>query len=295
MATSTTVSQEVDMPASTPVSKGFIEANGVKLWHEVYGAGEPLVVLHGGLMTIPEMMPQIEPLAKKRQVIGLELQGHGRSPDTDRPLAFATMADDVAVVIDKLGLNKVDLLGLSLGAAIALRTSIQHPDKVRRLVVISTPYARRGWFPETREGMASINAGFAKMMKDTPTGKLSREWPEPERFPTFLDKMGAMMGADYDWTTEVEALKMPVMLVYADHDSVSQQHIAEFFALLGGGIREPGWQNTKFTNARLAIVPGYSHYNFVSAAEIAPIVEKFLADPMTGASSGAAAASSAAP
>lgn len=271
------------MPASTPTSKGFIEVNGIKLWHEVYGDGEPLVVLHGGLMAISEMMTQIEPLAKKRKVIAIELQGHGRSADTDRPLAFATMGDDVARMVDALGLGKFDVMGLSLGAAVALRTAFQHPDKVRRLVVISTPYAKRGWYPEAQRGMGSVNASFAEGMKDMPAGELSRAWPEPERFPKFLDKVGRMLGEDYDWTTEVKALKMPVLLVYADHDSVSQQHVAEFFALLGGGIREPGWEDTKFTNARLAVVPGYSHYNFVSAPEIAPIVEKFLADPMTSA------------
>jgi pimeloyl-ACP methyl ester carboxylesterase len=143
--------------------------------------------------------------------------------------------------------------------------------------------------------MAAVSAALAANMKNTPTGKLSAGWSQPERFPRFLDRMGKVLGQDYDWSAEVKRLPMPVMLVYTDHDSVSQAHIAEFFALLGGGISEPGWQNTKFTKARLAIVPGYSHYNFVTAPEIAPIIDKFLADPMTGASTGAAAASTAGP
>jgi pimeloyl-ACP methyl ester carboxylesterase len=283
------------MTTIQPVSKGFIEVNGTKLWHEIYGEGAPLVVLHGGLMTIPEMMTLIGPLAKHRKVVGVELQGHGRSPDTDRPITFTGLGDDVASVIDQLKLGPADVVGLSFGAAAALRVAIQHPNKVRRLVVISTPYAKQGWYSKAREGMGSVSARLADTMKDTPTGKFSRQWPQPERFPQFLDKMGKLLSQDYDWSADVEKLSMPVMLVYADHDSVAQAHIAQFFALLGGGITEPGWQNTKFTNARLAIVPGYSHYNFISAPELAPIVDKFLADPMQGAAGGAAAASTAAP
>lgn len=283
------------MVASKPVSTGFLDVNGIRLWHEIYGQGEPLVLLAGGLMTIQEMMAIAEPLAKHRQVIGVELQGHGHSPDTDRPLSFETAGDDVAAVIAKLGLPRADVIGLSYGGAVAIRAAIQHPDKVRRLVVISSGYARRGWFPEAQRGMAAVSSAMADKMMQTPTGKLSREWPQPERLPKFLDRFGRLMGEDYDWSAEVKQLPMPVMLVFTDHDSVAQAHIAEFFALLGGGITEPGWQNTKLTKARLAIVPGYSHYNFVSAPEIGPIIDKFLADPMTGTPAGAAAASTAGP
>jgi pimeloyl-ACP methyl ester carboxylesterase len=264
---------------SKPTQAGFLELSGVKLWHEVYGDGEPLIVLHGGLMAIPQMMPWIEPLAKHRKVIAVELEGHGRSPDTDRPLELTTMGDDVAAVIDRLGLEKAAVLGWSFGAAAALRAAIQHPDKVQRLILISTAFAKRGWYPETQQGMASVGAAMAET---TPTYELSRQWPDPARFPRFLDEMGKMMSEDYDWTDEIKRLPMPVMLVFADHDSVSQKHIAEFFALLGGGITEPGWENTKFTKARLAVVPGYSHYNFITSPEVPPLVEKFLKDPMKG-------------
>ena len=286
--------QKVNMDIKAS-SKGFLKVNGTELWHEVYGEGAPLVVLHGGLMTVPEMMPLIEPLAKTRKVIALELQGHGHTPDSDRPFALPTLGDDVAAVLDKLEIEQADVVGYSLGADVALRTAIQHPNKVRRLIVISTPFAKRGWYAEARKGMAAVGAQLAEPMKNTPTAKLSRQWPEPQRFPKFLDKLGKMMAEDYDWSAEVKRLPMPVMLVYADHDSVAQAHIAEFFALLGGGISEPGWINTKLTNARLAIIPGYSHYNFMSSHEIAPIIEKFLVDPMKATSGGAAAASTVAP
>ncbi len=204
------------------------------------------------------------------------------------------MGEDIAALLNQLNISRADIVGLSLGAAVGLRTAIQYPEKVRRLVVISSPYAKSGWYPEAQEGMGRISAAMAENMMQTPTGKFSKQWPEPQRFPQFLDKMGKMMGASYDWSADVKKLPMPVMLIFADNDSVSQKHIAEFFALLGGGVKEPGWQNTQLSKARLAVVPGYSHYNFVRAAELAPIIDKYLADPLTDPPAGAAAASQAA-
>jgi pimeloyl-ACP methyl ester carboxylesterase len=273
----------------TPVSSGFADVNGITLYHEIYGQGEPLVLLHGGLMTIGEMVTPLAPLAKTHQVIAVELQGHGRTADTDRPLSFETMGDDIAALLHHLNISQADIVGLSLGAAVGLRTAIQHPEKVHRLVVISSPYARHGWYPEAQEGMAAISAAMADDMMQTPTGTYTEHWPEPRRFPHFLDKMGNLMGAPYDWSADVTKLPMPVMLVFADNDSVPQRHIAEFFALLGGGVKEPGWHNTQLSTARLAIVPGYSHYNLVSAPELAPIIDKYLAEPPTNLPAGAAA------
>jgi pimeloyl-ACP methyl ester carboxylesterase len=279
--------------ALAPVSSGYADVNGIKLYHEIYGRGEPLVLVHGGLMTIGEMSTPLASFAKTHEVIAVELQGHGRTADTDRPLSFETMADDVAALLNLLGIARADIVGFSLGAAVGLRTAIQHPENVRRLVVISSPYAKSGWYPEAQKGMGQVSAAMADNMMQTPTGKLSTQWPEPQRFPPFLDKMGTMLGASYDWSADVKKLPMPVMLVFADNDSVSQKHIAEFFALLGGGVKEPGWQNTQLSRARLAIVPGYSHYNFFSAVELAPIIDKYLADPLTNSQGGATAASQA--
>lgn len=262
-----------------PRESGFLEVNGLRIWHEIYGEGEPLVLLHGGLMAIPDMMPMIVPLARTRRVIALELQGHGRTADTDRPIALGTLGDDVAAVIEALGLEEADVAGYSFGADAALRAAIQHPDKVRRLVVISTAFAKNGWYPLAQEGMSAVGSGIAESLSSAHVGKLAASWPEPERFPKFLDKFGKMMAEDYDWEAEVAKLSMPVLLAYADHDSVSQQHIAAFYALLGGGIEEPGWENTKFTNVRLAVVPGYSHYDLTMAPELPGLVDKFLADP----------------
>ena len=145
---------------------------------------------------------------------------------------------------------------------------------------------------EVLEGMAQVNSKMADQLKGTPTGIATRDWPQPERFRQFLDKLGAMLAENYDWSAEVRRLELPVMLAYADHDAISTRHIAEFFALLGGGLKDAGWQNTQFTKARLEIIPGYSHYNFSTAPELGPSIKKFLADPLTKPQGGNAAAAS---
>jgi len=278
-----------------PVSSGYADVNGIKLYHEIYGEGEPLVLIHGGLTTIGEMQEWVQPLAKTRQVIAVELQGHGRTADTDRPISFATMGDDIVALQDYLKIPKVDLVGHSFGGASAIRAAIQQPEKVRRLVVISSPYARSGWYPEAQEGMSQVGAGMAENIMQTPTGKFSKQWPEPQRFPQFLDKMGRMMSNDYDWSADIANLPIPVLLVFSDNDSISQKHVAQFFELLGGGVKEPGWLNTRLSKSRLAVVPGYSHYNFITSPEVPQIVGKFLADPLTIPPAGGAAASQVAP
>ena len=277
------------------MSSGYADVNGIKLYREIYGRGDPLVLIHGGLTTIGEIQGWVQSLAKTRRVIAVEMQGHGRTSDTDRPMSFTTLGDDIAALLDHLDIPKADLVGHSFGGTSAIRAAIQQPERVRRLVVISSPYARSGWYPKAQRGMSQVSAAMAENMMQTPTGKFSKQWPEPQRFPQFLDKMGNLMSEDYDWSADIAKLPMPVLLVFADNDSVSQRHIAEFFGLLGGGVREPGWLNTQLSKSRLAVVPGYSHYNFISSAEVPQIIGKFLADPLTNASSGAADASQVAP
>src|SRR5258708_20638446 len=277
------------------MSNGCADVNGIKLYHEIYGDGDPLVLIHGGLTTIGEMQGWVQPLAKTRRGIAVEMQGHGRTADTDRPMSFATMGDDIGALLEHLKIPKADLVGHSFGGATAIRAVVQHPDKVRRLVVISSPYARSGWYAETQEGMGRISASMAENMMQTPTGQLSQQWPEPQRFPQFLDKMGRMMSEDYDWSADIAKLPIPVLLVFADNDSISQKHVAQFFALLGAAVKEPCWQNTQLSKSRLAIVPGYSHYNFITSPEAPQIIRKFLDDPLTNPPAGAAAASQVAP
>lgn len=265
------------------IQKGYAPLNGIEMYYEIHGEGEPLVLIHGGLTTIDEMQGWVQPLANKWRVIAMEMQGHGRTADTDRPMNFTTMGDDIAALLDHLKIPSAHLVGHSFGGASAIRTSIQHPERVRRLVVISSPHARSGWFPEAQRGMSGVGAAMAENIIEMPTGKLSKQWPEPDRFPRFLDKFGKMMSEDYDWSADIAKLKMQVLLVFADNDSISQKQVAEFFALLGGGVKEPGWVNTRLSKSRLAVVPGYSHYNLLASPEVPQIVEKFLADPLTDA------------
>src|SRR5258708_14623067 len=136
------------------MSSGYADVNGIKLYHEIYGQGEPLVLIHGGLTTIGEMQGWVQPLAKTRRVIAVEMQGHGRTADTDRPLSFATMGDDIAALLNHLKIPKADVVGHSFGGTTAIRAAIQHPDKVRRLGGISSPYARSGWDPEAQDGIS---------------------------------------------------------------------------------------------------------------------------------------------
>jgi pimeloyl-ACP methyl ester carboxylesterase len=160
-----------------PSSLGFATLNGIKMYQEIYGEGEPLVLIHGGLTTIGEMQGWVQPLAKTRRVIAVEMQGHGCTADTDRPVSFPTMGNDIAALLDHLNIPKADLVGHSFGGASALQATIQHPDKVRRLVVISSPSARSGWYPEAQRGMSQVSAALAENLMQTPTGGFQSNGP----------------------------------------------------------------------------------------------------------------------
>jgi len=148
------------MPTATQTS-GLAPVNGIELYYEIHGSGKPLVLLHGGFGAVQMFGPNVAALAAGRQVIGIDLQSHGRSPAVDRPMRFETMADDIAAVIDHVGLAQADVMGFSLGGGVALRTGIQHPDVVRRLVLVSTPFKRAGWYPEMVAGMDSMGPEIA--------------------------------------------------------------------------------------------------------------------------------------
>jgi pimeloyl-ACP methyl ester carboxylesterase len=137
--------------------KGYASVNGLNLYYEIHGSGEPLILLPGGFMTVEAMGEIVPQLAATRRVIGVELQGHGHTADIERPLSFELMADDIAVLIRHLGLERADIFGYSLGGGVGLQTAIRHPEMVRKLVIASTPFKRNGWYPEVLAGMASIS------------------------------------------------------------------------------------------------------------------------------------------
>jgi pimeloyl-ACP methyl ester carboxylesterase len=258
----------------------YADVNGISLYYEEHGSGQPLILLHGGYGT-GEMFAAILPLlASGRRVITVDLRGHGRTADVDRPLRFQTMGDDIAALIGHLGLGpsaQADVMGYSLGAATALRTAIQHPALVRRLVIVSHPVRHDGWFAESLAGFDQMGPAFAEAMKQSPIYEVySRVAPRVEDWPVLVDKMGTMLREDYDWSPEVAKITAPVMLVYGDADSVRPAHIAEFYALLGGGLRDANWDGSARPVARLAILPSHTHYDIVFSPDLANAVIPFL-------------------
>ena len=243
--------------------------------------GDPLVLLHGGLGSTEMFGANLPALAAGRQVIAADLQGHGRTGDIDRPLTCEAMGDDIAALIGRLGLGRADVMGYSLGAATALRTAIQHPEVVRKLVVVSTPCKRNGWYPEVREAMTQFTSASAEMMKPSPIYKTyARVSPRPDDWPLLLGKMGDMLRREYDWSDEVARIGAPVMLVFADSDAIPVAHMAEFYGLLGGSKRDAGWDSSGMQPNRLAVLPGLTHYNIGVAPALVTTVTAFLDSPM---------------
>jgi pimeloyl-ACP methyl ester carboxylesterase len=274
-------------PAAAPSSKGYAPAaEGLQVYYEIHGKGSPIVVLAGGFGGIDSMATTIEPLSRQRQVIGIELEGHAHTALRKTPMSHERNGDDVAAVLRHLKVAKADLAGYSHGGDAAIRMAIQHPEMVRNLIVISTAAARDGWYPDVLAGMSAVSSAQAGMMMKSP---LYTQWyepvaPHPEQFPQLVNRMGELMRKDYDWRAEIATLRMPTLLVFADHDAVSMQHIAEFFALFEGGVRDAGWGGTpKYARARLAIVPGYTHYNFGMGPDIARVIEAYLDHPTSKA------------
>jgi len=246
---------------STLSKKGHVLANGVSYYYEIHGRGEPLLLLHGGLGSIDMFGPLLPTLANARQVIAVDLHGHGRTALGDRPIDLIDIGDDLAVVVKQLGYEKVDVLGYSFGGGAGFRLAVQHPSLVRRLVVASAPYARDGFHPEMLPQQAAVGAAMAEQMKQTPmyTSYVAVA-PRPQDFPRLLDRMGELMRQPYDWTDDVKKLQMPVMLIYGDADMIRPDHIARFYQLLGGGLRDAGWMREHMSKNRLAILPDLTHY-----------------------------------
>jgi pimeloyl-ACP methyl ester carboxylesterase len=255
----------------------YANVNGLSLYYEEHGSGEPLVLLHGGLGATELWAPVLPALSAGRRVIAVDLQGHGRTADVDRPFRAETMADDVAALIEHLGLERADLMGYSLGGHVALRTAIQHPQRVRRLVVISIAFRRDGNHADAIAAMDAMTAEAAEMMQQSPIGAMyARIAPRPEDWTGLVAKTADFVKLDYDWTEEVRGIDAPAMLVYADADSVRPDHIVEFFALLGGGLRDAGWDGAHRPIARLAVLPGQTHYDVSASPALAPAVIPFL-------------------
>lgn len=262
---------------STPSRKGHGLANGVNYYYEIHGRGEPLLLLHGGLGSIDMFGPLLPTLANERQVIAVDLHGHGRTALGDRPISLIDIGNDLAVVLEQLGYEKVDVLGYSFGGGAGLRLAIQHPSLVRRLVVASAPYAQDGFHPEMLPQQAAVSAAMAEQMKETPMYiSYAAVAPRPQDFPRLLDRMGELMRQPYDWAEDVKKLQMPVMLIYGDADMIRPDHIVRFYQLLGGGLRDAGWMREHLSRNRLAILPDLTHYEVFMSPLLATTALPFL-------------------
>jgi pimeloyl-ACP methyl ester carboxylesterase len=260
-----------------PTRTGRIPIRGVPYYYEVHGQGEPLLLLHGGLGSTGMFDPILPRLAEGRQVIAVDLHGHGRTPLGDRPIHMPDIGDDLAALLTALGFETVDVLGYSFGGGVGLRLAIQHPGRVRRLVVVSAGYARDGYHPEMLPMQAQVGAAMAEAMRDTPMYRsYAAIAPNPEEFPRLLDRMGELMRQPYDWSEDVRTLRMPVMLVYGDSDMFRLEHIIRFYQLLGGGLRDAGWMREHMAQNRLAILPDLTHYETFFAPALAEAVLPFL-------------------
>jgi pimeloyl-ACP methyl ester carboxylesterase len=267
---------EDQMATATKTGK-LASVNGIELGYETFGKGDPLILLHGGFGSVEMFGPNIEALAAGRQVIGVDLQSHGRSPAADRPMRFEAMADDIAALIRHLRLEKADVMGFSLGGGVALRTAIRHPDVINRLVLVSTPFKNKGWYPEMTAAMKAMGPEVAEPLKQTPMYEgYTQVAPRVEDWPILVTQLTDLLHLDYDWSAEIPKLSMPVLLVIGDADGLPPSHAVEFFGLLGGGTRDAGWDRSGMTQHRLAILPGVTHYDINVAPALAEAVSRFL-------------------
>jgi len=259
----------------------YASVNGLELYYEVYGTGRPLVLIHGGLGVIGMFAQVLPHLAESRQVIGVELQGHGHTADIDRPFSYESMADDIASLIKHLGLENADVLGYSLGGGVAWQTAIRHPEVVRKLVLISSASKRDGWYPDDLAGMAAMSAEAARTWVGSPMHQAyAGVAPRPEDWPALAGKLGDLLRKDYDWSAALPAIKAPTLIVVGDGDGIRLEHAVEMVRLLGGGksisIFEQG-----VPNSQLAVLPGTTHFSILERIDLLlPIIPPFLDAPV---------------
>lgn len=259
------------------IDKGCVEAGGVRYGYEIHGAGPPLLLLHGGFGTLDMFGPVLGRLAERRQVIAVDLYGHGRTALTDRPIDAIAMGDDLAALVRALGFERVDVMGFSFGGMVAFRLAVQHPEVVNRLVLASAPYAAAGFYPDVREQQKDITRESAAMFMQTRMYEAYKAVaPRVEDFPEFVVRMGEAIRKPFDWSQDAKGLKPTTLLVYGDSDMFEPEHIVRFYQLLGGGLRDAGWDGAGMSRHRLAILPGVTHYEMSDAPGLIDTALAFL-------------------
>lgn len=259
----------------TTTRSAHAAVNGVNLYYEIHGSGRPLVLLHGGVTASEAFGPNLAALAERRQVIAVHLQGHGHTPDVERPLRFEDMADDVAALARHLGLNKIDVMGYSLGGGVAQQVAVRSPELVDRLVVVSQVFKRAGWYPEVIAAFDAMSAHapmIARNIAQSPVGKL---YPNV-KWEALLRKIGELESHDYDWTAQLAAVKARTLLVFADADAMRPEHMVEFYKLLGGGRQDAGMDGSQRPAGQWAVIPNATHYSLLATDAVAKAAIGFL-------------------
>jgi pimeloyl-ACP methyl ester carboxylesterase len=252
----------------------FADVNGQHIFNSVHGAGKPLILLHGGID--PDSFGNnLAELAKGRQVIAVHLQGHGRTPDTDRPLRCETLGDDVAALIGHLKLGKADVMGYSLGSDVALQTAIRHPDVVDRLVLVSGTMRKDGAYPEAVAALNQLEANAAMLGDSVKASPLGEAYPDVD-WTNLFRKVGDLTKRPFDWSADVAKVRARTLLVFADADSTRPEHMVEFWKALGGGRRDAGIDGSLRPANQFAIVPNTTHYTLAVEPMLPQIVERFL-------------------
>lgn len=250
-----------------------VEVNGMQMYYEVSGEGDPLVVLHGAYMNIPSMGAIIPRLARTHKVYALELQGHGRTTDIDRPITYPNLADDVAAFMNAVDLKKADVFGYSMGAAAGLQLAIRHPEKVNRLIAASVAYDAEGWQPEFK---AFIPQMSVEMFVGMPFAQAYRNLAaDPNGFPALVKKLIALEHEPMAWEADVRALRAPVLIISGDADVATLDHSVAMFRLLGGGVM--GDMGKPLPASRFAVLPATSHTAVITQPDLLySFIEPFL-------------------
>ena len=253
---------------------GYAPVNGLKMYYEVHGSGEPVVLLHGAFMTVSGDWSEFtRELAKTRKVIAVEMQGHGRTADIERDLTFENLADDVAGLLDHLKIPRADIVGYSLGGGVAMQAAIRHPEKVGKVVSISAVLRRDGW---VKEGVDALSGLTADVFKGSPMeAEYKRLSPTPNEFPAFVKHVVSLASKPYDFGADnLKATKAPMFFIFGDADGVRLDHIAEMYRLKGGEVHGDMGPRPA---SRLAILPDSTHVTLMNrTTTIVPMVNDFL-------------------
>jgi pimeloyl-ACP methyl ester carboxylesterase len=255
-------------------TSGYAPVNGLKIYYEIYGEGKPLLLLHGAYMTIDMNWAQLLPeLSKTRKVIALEMQGHGRTADIERPFSFEGMADDVAQVMRYLKIDTADVIGYSLGGTIALELAIQKPSLVNKMVIISSAYKSEGWLPQIRSMFQTFKPEFFDSTPLKPAYESVA--PDPKYWRSFVTKMIEFDKKEYNLGEEkIKAIKVPVLLIMGDNDGIDMAHKASFYKMLGGDV---SGDMAGLPKSQLAILPGSTHVSLMMKTDaILSLLKPFL-------------------